>query len=133
MVRIQNQKTPKFFKENGGFYQLLWELSNPRHQQGPRFETDLSGDPYLKLMCMYKDYIRFYLYEAPRVIKFREWGGGCQGLAEGDVSGYGVLLEEDGDCGNGWWWRVLNSVDGLNAIEMYILNGTEYVMEVLPQ
>lgn len=64
MVRIQNQKIPKFFKENdgfktpnNGFFQLLWEFSNSRNQQGPRFRIDLSGGPYLKLMCKYKDYI----------------------------------------------------------------------------
>lgn len=128
MVRIQNQKIPKFFKENDEFFQLLWEFSNSRNQQGPRFGIDLSGGPYLKWTYKYKDYTWFYLYAVPRIVKFTEWDGGCQGLVEGDVSGYGVLLGEDGDCGNGWWWRVLNSVDVLNAIEMYIFNGTEYIM-----
>lgn len=95
------------------FSSYCGNFSNSRNQQGPSFWIDLSGSPYLKLMYKYKDYIWLYLNEVPRVVKFREWDGGCQGPVREMLVGMEFYWGKMGVV-------AMDGVDVPNATEMYI-------------
>ena len=55
----------------------------------------------------------------------RKWNGGCQGLGRGsgkllfDGCRVSVLQDEKSSWMDGWWWWFHNSVNILNATELY--------------